>query len=225
MTGTIGLRTYRTANAMSTITSPLAAALKDGTQDLHVAAERHPLQQRLLRGAVSRDELALYLHELYHVHLSLETGLNSSNNPAVHAMVRDHHLRSPLFKHDIAALGGTIADQARCRAARSFCGFIGDAAAADPAALVGMLYVLEGATNGNVYLARALERSLGLEPQAATSSLDPHGADQRPRWQAFRVALDTLDLPDADAARVIAAARSTFRAVYDIADELAPQSP
>jgi heme oxygenase len=207
---------------MSTITSPLADALKDGTRELHTAAERHSLQQSMLRGTISRDLLAAYLHELFHVHSALEQALQASADPAVTAMFRDHHIRAPLSEHDIVALGGSVADRPRCRATRSFVGMIGDATNADPPALVGVLYVLEGSTNGNAYIARAIEKAFGIAPGVATRSLDPHGTELRPRWQAFRAALDTLDLPDAEAARVISAARWTFRAVYDIADELMP---
>jgi heme oxygenase len=207
---------------MSTITSPLADALKQGTRELHVEAERHPLQQNMLRGTIARDRFAAYLNELHHIHTVLEDALRSSSHPAIAVMFQDHHLRAQLLAHDIVALSESMSERPRCRATRSFCGFIHDAATADPAALIGVLYVLEGSTNGNAFIARAIEKAYGLAPGVATRSLDPHGAEQRPRWQEFRAALDTLDLPDAEAARVISAARWTFRTVYDVADELMP---
>jgi heme oxygenase len=200
----------------------LAGALRSKTHDLHVMAEKHPFQQRLLRGQVSRDELAAYLHELAHVHAALERAFESTGHPVPRSLFRDHHYRSGLAKHDVAALDGLFADLPRTRSAKSFVSAIDDLASADPVSLVGVLYVLEGATNGNVFLARALEQSLGLERRVATSSLDPHGDDQRPRWMAFRALLDTLSVPEPEAARIVAAARTTFRAVHDIADELAP---
>ncbi|MBL9150468.1 MAG: biliverdin-producing heme oxygenase [Phycisphaerae bacterium] len=203
-------------------TASLAGALRSKTHDLHVMAEKHPFQQRLLRGQVSRDELAAYLHELAHVHAALERAFESTAHPIPRSLFRDHHYRSGLAKHDVAALDGLFAELPRTRSAKSFVSAIDDLASADPVSLVGVLYVLEGATNGNVFLARALEQSLGLERRVATSSLDPHGDDQRPRWMAFRSLLDTLSVPEAEAGRIVAAARATFRAVHDIADELAP---
>lgn len=209
------------SHAHDALTS-LATSLKESTSDLHVAAERHPFQRRLLQGNVSRDELSAYLHEMSHVHRALEECFDATSHPVPRSIFADHHRRSHLAKQDVRALEGPYAESARTRAARSFIGFIHDTASADPISLVGILYVLEGATNGNVYLARAIEKSLSLEPRVATSSLDPHGPDQRPRWQAFRAALDTFELTGDEPQRLIAAARASFRAVHDISDELAP---
>jgi heme oxygenase len=157
---------------------------------------------------------------MLHVQQTLERALRETSNRHVRSLARDWHVRSPLTRHDILALGGSIDAAPRTDAARRFCADIDAAAAHSPVALVGILYVLEGATNGNVYVGKALEKHLGLEPGRATRSLDPHGDQQRPRWLAFRAGLDELGLDEPQAEAVLAAARRTFQAVYEISDAM-----
>jgi len=198
----------------------LADTLKTKTQDLHVAAEHHPFQQRLLRGGMTTPELAAFINEMMHVQLALESALRSTSNASVRTLVRDWHVRSHLSKHDVIALGGTPSPAPNHSATQKFCDVIRNAAERDPTALVGILYVLEGATNGNVYVGKALEKHLNLAPGAATRSFDPHGADQRPRWMAFRSELNGLALDPATTTQVVEAARATFQAVYDISEAM-----
>ncbi|MDZ4755394.1 MAG: biliverdin-producing heme oxygenase [Phycisphaerae bacterium] len=198
----------------------LADTLRAKTHDLHVAAEHHPFQQRLLRGGMTTSELAGFINEMMHVQLALESALRSTSNASVRTLVREWHVRSHLSKHDVLALGGTPSPAPNHAATKKFCDVIGNAAERDPTALVGILYVLEGATNGNVYVGKALEKHLNLAPGTATRSFDPHGADQRPRWMAFRSELNGLALDQTTTAHVVEAARATFQAVYDISEAM-----
>jgi heme oxygenase len=89
---------------------------------------------------------------------------------------------------------------------------------ADPAALLGVLYVLEGSTNGSRYIARNIRRAFGLE-RPGTRFMDPHGEHQPARWAAFKQLLDQAIDP-AEVPTVIEGAHATFLAVTEIGQEL-----
>lgn len=79
-----------------------------------------------------------------------------------------------------------------------------------PAAAIGALYVMEGATLGGTIIARHLERSLGLVGGRGYSFFVSYGPRVGSMWQAFRARLATLAPRDADV--VVDAAAACFAA-------------
>lgn len=79
-----------------------------------------------------------------------------------------------------------------------------------PAACLGALYVLEGATLGGQVLRREMARRLGVHADNGGAFLDVYGTETGRRWKDFLDYLGRLPL-DADATqRAVDAARSTF---------------
>ncbi|KRP69967.1 heme oxygenase [Pseudomonas paralactis] len=79
-----------------------------------------------------------------------------------------------------------------------------------PAACLGALYVLEGATLGGQVLRREMASRLAIEADNGGAFLDVYGAETGRRWKDF---LDYLARQPLDAnaqARAVMAARSTF---------------
>lgn len=77
----------------------------------------------------------------------------------------------------------------------------------DTAELLGMFYVVQGATLGaQILLGRALE--LGLSRDYGARHLSAQ-ADGLPQWRAFLEVLETA--PDIDMNRVVSASRATFQ--------------
>lgn len=204
-------------------TLPLSARLKSETHDQHIRAERHPVQHSLVGGRTTTAEYIRYLEQMHHMHEGFERALRraAAANPTVGAFVQEHHYRLPQLRQDLAFF--QVTDPAGpSEGTQRFTAWVDDLATSDPLSLIGVLYVLEGSTNGGRFIARALRRALSLSDGGGTAFFDPHGETQSERWGAFKRTLDQLALPDATQDAIVAAASRTFDAIVDIMDCLAP---
>lgn len=200
----------------------LADTLKERTADMHRHAETRLLQKALVSGKVTRDQLSVYLAQLGHLHQAIELLLESCPHEAVDgiaACTRDH---SEAIARDIEHLEGVaVALPETERLVEQ----LHEQAQSQPLFVVGALYVLEGSMNGNRFIARGLAGPLGLAPgKPGLAYWDPYGEDQRPRWAAFRAALDNLALTDAEQAAVADGAEFMFAAVAEVSDAAARAS-
>jgi len=201
---------------------PLSVALKQATADLHTRAEKHPAQARMVGGRATREEYSAFLVQMAALHAYLEPALRElvSGVPALHGVVRPHHFRQAAASADLRALGQQPEQDAPLPATSRFCKRLVALSRHDPVALLGVLYVLEGATNGGRFIAAAVRPALSLPDGIGTAYLDPHGPFQRERWAQFRTSVDEQGLSSAEQAAVIAAAYETFEAVYEILEDL-----
>lgn len=113
--------------------------------------------------------------------------------------------------------GGAVVVPATSR----FGTLLDDWAAAEPIALLGPLYVLEGSTNGARYIARGVRKAYQLDGRDGTVFLDPYGDEQPAHWAEFKAMLDRTVRPAA-VESVIRAAGATFDAIREIGAELQP---
>ena len=187
---------------------PLSGRLKTETQSLHTAAERHPFHQLLFAAAMPADRLASQHAAAGRVQAALERAVDAAlpGSPELRAVFRDHHRRAGLYAADVAGLGAPAA----IGACEEESVFIADLARADAAGLLGVLYVLEGSTNGGPFIQRALSRAM---PGVTLKALSPHGDQQAARWAAFKESLDGLAMSEAQRATVVAWAGRTFAAL------------
>lgn len=79
-----------------------------------------------------------------------------------------------------------------------------------PAACLGALYVLEGATLGGQVLRREMAQRLGLDAENGGAFLNVYGAETGRRWKDFLDYLGRLPLETPAKQRGVDAARSTF---------------
>jgi len=79
-----------------------------------------------------------------------------------------------------------------------------------PAACLGALYVLEGATLGGQVLRREMAQRLGIDADNGGAFLNVYGADTGRRWKDFLDYLGRLPLDAHAKQRAVDAARSTF---------------
>jgi heme oxygenase len=196
--------------------------LKAETRDLHTLAETRTLQRAIATGEVEQTTFTAYLGQLYHVHRSLESALESSRNtiPIVSALATADRMRVPDLESDLAFFGvdrdGLVAGES----ARRFSAQIEETRETNPVALLGALYVLEGSTNGGRFLARALRERWDLEGRGL-SYFDPYGGEQPQKWAAFKQQMDEAPLdPDQEDA-IVEMAKATFHAIADVSDEVA----
>lgn len=80
-----------------------------------------------------------------------------------------------------------------------------------PAACLGALYVLEGATLGGQVLRREMAQRLNINADNGGAFLNVYGAETGRRWKDFLDYLGRLPLDAAAKQRAVQAARSTFR--------------
>lgn len=209
---------------MSQTTTPsFALELRESTASLHTVAERSGLQQLLVSGRISRPQYAQHLAQMLLVHRALDGALREAAKavPQVATIVREEQYQEPYLLEDLAFLGVDPASIKPLPATAKIVTEIRQMASEDPAALLGYHYVLEGANNGNRFIARAMAGPLGVRPGAAgTRYLDPYGERQRELWTAFKTNLDVISLTESSRARALAAAKSMFEAVANIGDEI-----
>lgn len=199
----------------------LARLLKEGTAELHEEAEHAAFQTRMVNGGLSRSEFVDFLNQVLLVHRTLDWLLSeaAAKDPRVAAMFHPNHHRELKIEADIERLGGS-AGAVPLGATSRFLNEVERLSDACPVALIGVLYVNEGATNGNKVVAKRIRDGLGLEKEFALDYLDPHGADQRKNWMAFKGMLDELAMTEAERAVCLEAAKATFRLFMEMSAEM-----
>lgn len=176
------------------------ASLRAATRDRHHALERHPLFRPLLGTGLERRSYAVVLAALHGFYRALEPRLRDFPLQLEDAASGYRYLpRVALLRRDLADLGASHLPDAAHRALAP--------EPATPGHMLGILYVLEGATEGGCVIAPKVVRSLPLAPDrgARYFHLHVHGS-----WPAFRV-FAAHRLAGHDAASVVAGARETFR--------------
>lgn len=193
--------------------------LKRETADLHTAAERHPFQASMIRGLLDREGYAAYLEQILHVHRTLEDRLASLRADArVAGVATDCRFRAGVIADDLAVLGGSGMEAS---ATPGTARLIETIDAAGVPGLLGMLYVLEGSTNGGRFIARAVGKSLGLGPGPGLRYLDPYGDEQQARWGSFKEDFRTAAFTQDEQDRAVEGAKAMFRGLIEVFDDLA----
>ncbi len=195
--------------------------LKSATADLHRNAESSPLQSQLVKGLLPRDGYVSFLRQMYRVHAVLERAIrdHSAEHPGFAAVLRDYHLREPQLREDLVFLGADPDAITPASATTAMITDIERAADQQPVALLGMLYVMEGSTNGSKFIAAAIRQAYGLAGPG-TAYLDPHGDLQKERWQAFKRDMDGVGFDEDESLAIINAAMAVFRCLIDLSEEL-----
>ena len=178
----------------------LLEALRTGTASLHVALEKRlpffsvrldaDWYRRLLEayyGFYAPIEAALYGNGL------IPNGFDCVLRAKTPTLIRDLNAFG-LDDHAINALP-------RCTRLPTF---------DSPAACLGALYVLEGATLGGQVLRREMATRLALDSDNGASFLNVYGAETGRRWKEFLDYLGSLSLDMPAKQRAVMAARSTF---------------
>lgn len=209
---------------MSEVSTSIMQRLKAETGDLHSHAESRTLQKAIAAGEVDRAAFSAYLGQLYHVHNSLETALDGSRDvhPAIGALASKDRMRIPDLDRDLAFYGADRDQLPAGDAAQKFSQRVDETRNADPVALLGALYVLEGSTNGGRFLARALRKTWGLDGDGL-AYFDPYGDGQPQKWASFRREMEEAAFEAEQEEAIIEMAKTTFRAIAEVSDEVSGQ--
>ncbi|UII70638.1 biliverdin-producing heme oxygenase [Pseudomonas sp. HN11] len=179
----------------------LLEALRTGTALLHVALEKRlPFFSERLDADWYRRLLQAY----YGFYRQVESVLHDSG------LIPDGYdgalrVKTPTLVHDLYALGlddHTINNLPRCFELPTL---------DTPAACLGALYVLEGATLGGQVLRREMVQRLGVTAENGGAFLNIYGVETGRRWKDFLDYLGDQPLDATAKQRAVEAARSTFR--------------
>lgn len=186
----------------------LAVALRHATAEAHAAVEQLPIMLRLTSQAVTRDDYRHYLHVLGGIYVTVETRLYHDLDETLRERLGVRP-KLPALLRDLEEQEGIQVSLAKERLDMP-----NSLDPHGPSAIVGGLYVLEGATLGGRTIARQLRRMLG-DGLGAARFLDFHGEQTSAAWKQFSGALDDLRaegalIPD----EVIAGALATFEYIH-----------
>jgi heme oxygenase (biliverdin-producing, ferredoxin) len=199
-----------------------AFALRQATAELHRRAEHSPFQRLLVAGRLPIQSYVGWLEQMHCLYRVLEArwaGAASGGTSGLGSLL-DGRGRTAELRRDLGHLVGMALDAEPLPATARFLARVERWASLGPGELVGMLYVLEGSTNGSRHIARVLRRVYpGLQGPDGLAFLEPYGEGQPERWRQFKTDLDRALTPLMVPA-AIAGACATFEAVTEIGREL-----
>lgn len=196
--------------------------LKKATWDLHQQAEASPVEQKLIKGTISRPHYAVFLEQRYLVHKRLDAALRKARQENEHAkaVVHDYQFHTPEIEEDLRFYGVDPNTVKPTPGTKRMAEYIDRIERENPVAVLGIQYVLEGSTNGARFIARAIRMAFGLQTKEGTRYLDPYGEAQRQYWGEFRAAMEARAFTDKERDAIIDAARQTFITIIDLEKEL-----
>ena len=206
----------------------LMERLRSETRAHHDAAENQALQKALVAGELGRETYVRYLGQMLLVHRALEPRIRAliDSRAELGQAIHDDNFREDDLVADLKTFGTDPADESLkpCAATAALIADIERLAQTRPVALVGMHYVLEGANNGNRFIARAMAKALQLTDGNGVRYLDPYGESQRERWQAYKTAMSGVTVDPAESDAIVDAAKRMFEAIGAISQEIARTS-
>lgn len=196
----------------------LMTFLRESTSEAHRFAETRPFNRALAQATLPSSAWVHHLEQFRQVHEALDRRLEqtvSRRRDVVQLL--EGRSRRPDLEADLAFWSGNPA-AVPLQATRAAVQRI--TSATDDESL-GMLYVLEGSTNGGRFLARSATRAFGLAPASRDGIrfLDPYGDEQPAQWAGFKAMMNALEPPPGPEA-VRQGALAMFEMVGRIADEV-----
>lgn len=177
--------------------SPALNELRSGTQTLHVALEK---RLPFFCDTLDLERYKRLLSAYYGFYHELEDRLQHSPlmTPGFDLHAR---LKTPALHRDLQALGVNTQSLALCDTLPVL---------SSPASVLGVLYVLEGATLGGNVLRKQMSERLGLDAHNGCAFLYVYGEATGRQWKAFMDFLGSVPLDAQARGEAVQAACSTF---------------
>jgi heme oxygenase len=201
-------------------------ALRESTKEMHNDTEGHEFQRSLGSGRLDKTRYVTYLEQLYlmHKHLAEKLGQCAKKSPQIDAVVQDYHHDHSAVLSDLKYFG-TEGGQAKPLAAtKKIAARMDEYAVSQPLKLLGLLYVLEGSTNGAKFMAKNIITGMGLPQDQGASYFDRYGDKQRQRWTSFKERMNANGFNQEQIAEIVEAGKEMFIVFFEIGDELSVQS-
>lgn len=183
--------------------------IRASTRGRHQELEDTPFSVAMLAGTLPLDRYVDQLAAYRVVLKALEEELSRATGPSVASVWSADLVKLPLVDRDLMhfAEDGVFPASAAKGPAGAFAREVRAAADADPLALLGFLYVLEGSTLGAMFLRRYVAEAYGLRD---TDGVAYYAAGDRERWARFTARLDEALPEPGQQDRVITAAGRAY---------------
>lgn len=176
--------------------SSVLSALRAGTHTLHVALEK---RLPFFSDTLDLERYTQLLAAYYGFYQALESNLLACELPEGFEL--STRLKTPALQQDLRALNVHIEALPLCDNFPPL---------NNPASVLGVLYVLEGATLGGNVLRKHVSEQLGLDADNGCAFLYVYGESTGKQWKAFLDYLGSVPLDAAAQALAVHAACSTF---------------
>lgn len=203
----------------STDCPTMAECIRASTRTRHEELEGTPFCLAMLAGTLPLDRYVDQLAAYRVVLKALEEELSRAAGPCVSSVWSADLVKLPLIDRDLMhfAEDGVFPASVAAAQAQAFAREIRSAAASDPLALLGFLYVLEGSTMGGMVLRRYVTEAYRLR---GTDGVAYYASGDRERWSRFTARLnEALPGPDGQDG-VIAAVGRAYHHIIAIAGAL-----
>ncbi|MDP1929918.1 MAG: biliverdin-producing heme oxygenase [Gammaproteobacteria bacterium] len=185
-------------NAKLTPTS-LHQRLASSSRDRHQALDQHPSLKRLLSPGMSLTEYVQVLCLLRQCFSLIEPALASFEKSGLHPGFSPYTCKVPALDHDLQQLGVNAQEDSS----------ISPICVDSIGSYLGARYVLEGSSQGGIFIASRLEKTLPELCDKAFSfwHLQRHAAEH---WSAFLAMLAQLDGDSREAQQALRSTIQTF---------------
>lgn len=174
--------------------------LRDATDWHHRRIEGSPRMTVLMSDSLDRKEYAEHLVDLHAFFHSFEDAVLDQHPDVSARFSYDQRLKTPLIEKDLHSLGRALPGESPH--------FVWQLDSDERA--IGSLYVVEGATLGGRFVARHVEKTTGVSPDA-TNYFRSYGSERGVYWNAFKERAQALfDERMLDADAVVDAAIEMF---------------
>ncbi|MBU9764737.1 biliverdin-producing heme oxygenase [Mycobacterium sp. TNTM28] len=201
----------------------LSAAMRQDSSDQHDAAEQSSFVTELLNGRVNEQGYIDYLLRLREIYRALEDAVRKHQNDPLVSAVYDPALeRLDAIDADLAHWAPGADLEVDSAAVRAYCARFADAAWGG--ALVAHHYTRYlGDLSGGQAIGRILDRTFDMNGEGLAFYKFPMRA--KPYKDAYRAALDGLDLDDSEINRVVDEVKLAFSLNQNLFHELAQNLP
>ncbi len=177
--------------------------LKAQTSENHQRLEQNQLLSVISGSAISLNKYLRILHIFYSYFQPVESKINSFG--VIQRYLPDYNSRrkARAIRADIDYLGVQILQEPL-----PWCDNL--PAMDAPAQAMGCLYVLEGSTLGGRFIAKNLNKHLGLEAATGASFFNGYGTETGTKWKLFQQALVDFSNEFKQEQQIISAANETF---------------
>ncbi len=197
---------------LQTTQTPIMERLKAETRGAHDRTEAIPFSAAMVQEQLPIDRFVGQLRAYLPVHRELESLLSSSRHPAIQKVWSDDLRKTPLLEKDLRYFestgqqGAVDADSA----AQSMVAWLKELQVSNEAALLGVLYVLEGSTLGGMVLKPRIAAAYKLCDDQGQAYYSPYGPRAMPHWKEFKERMNAAVVDERDQAAVLDAAEKTF---------------
>lgn len=207
------------------MSSNLAIKLRTGTQKSHTAAENVGFMKCFLKGVVDRGCFAKFLGNLYYIYSELEAEIEKHRDHAIVGGIYFPELnRQAALEKDMEFYYGKDwrSHLQISPAAQNYIARIQEVSATAPELLIGHAYTrYMGDLSGGQMLQKIAQSVLKLEGYQGTSFYNfDQISDKKAFKDKYRQALNTLNVDDTTAEKIVAEANNAFDFNMKMAQEL-----